>query len=589
MSAAPGSTVPGGYPHSPRNVIPLSGNLFLRTIDLAFAYGDRVVFDGLSFTAAAGHRIGLVGENGTGKSTLLRLLAGRQLPQAGTVTGAADVGFLDQELPYPASTVVAAVIDDALAETRAVATRLDRLAGHLAEHPDDATALAEYGHALEWAQAHDLWDADRRAALVRTGLGLGALAPERELGTLSGGQRARLGLAALLIRRPSALLLDEPTNHLDDDALEFLEGHLCALPGVVVLSSHDRVFLDSVCTDIVDLDPAAEGPMRYGGRYSDYLLAKRAERLRWEQRFTEEQAELRRLRRSVEVTARDINHDRAPTDNAKMAYDYKGGRIQRQISRRVRNAQSRLDELERTQTPKPPAPLRFAATLTRQATDEAALTLCDVEIPGRLPHIARLAVGAGSRLLVTGGNGAGKSTLLSVLAGRLRPVRGQVSRTPGVRVGLLDQDVRFPDPATTPRQLYRSVAGDDAPTLSSLGLLAVRDLDRELGNLSVGQRRRLALATLIAAPPQVLLLDEPTNHISLSLTEELTAALGSAPGAVVVASHDRWLRRGWEGERLELVGSVTAVRARQLQTRPPATAKSAPGTAKSGPGTAKSG
>ncbi|WP_091677396.1 ABC-F family ATP-binding cassette domain-containing protein [Amycolatopsis marina] len=530
----------------------MSHSLFLRATDLAFAYGDRVVFDGLSFTAAAGHRIGLVGENGTGKSTLLRLLAGRELPQAGTVTGVSDIGFLDQELPYPATTVVSAVIDDALAETRAMAARLDRLAEHLAARPDDDVALVEYGHALEWAESHDLWDADRRAALVSAGLGLGAVAPDRELGTLSGGQRARLGLAALLVRRPSALLLDEPTNHLDDDAMVFLEEHLASLPGVVVQSSHDRVFLDAVCTDIVDLDPAAGGPARYGGRYSDYLLAKRAERLRWEQRFAEEQDELRRLRESVAVTARAISHDRAPRDNAKMAYDYKGGRVQRQISRRVRNAQSRLDELERTRTPKPPAPLRFAAPLTGETGEQDALTVLDVEIPGRLPRIEHLALGAGSRLLVTGGNGTGKSTLLSVLAGRLRPARGLVHRSPTVRVGMLDQDVRFPDPAMTSRQLYRSVAGDDAPALADLGLLGVRDLDRELGNLSVGQRRRLALATLIAAPPQVLLLDEPTNHISLSLTEELTEALGSAPGAVVVASHDRWLRRGWDGDRLEL-------------------------------------
>jgi macrolide transport system ATP-binding/permease protein len=117
---------------------------------------------------------------------------------------------------------------------------------------------------------------------------------------------------------------------------------------------------------------------------------------------------------------------------------------------------------------------------------------------------------------------------------------------------MLEQDVHFPDLALTCRQLYRSVAGEDAPALSGLGLLAPRDLDRKLGNLSVGQRRRLALATLIAAPPQVLLLDEPTNHISLSLAEELTEALGSAPGAVVIASHDRWLRRGWHGDRLPL-------------------------------------
>src|SRR6185295_18204340 len=135
------------------------------------------------------------------------------------------------------------------------------------------------------AQQRDAWDADRRAELVLAGLGLGALAHHRALGTLSGGQRGRLALAALLVRRPAALLLDEPTNHLDDDAAAFLEEQLRALPGTVVVASHDRAFLDAVCTDVIDLDPAVDGPVRYGGNYSAYLAQKRAERERWERRY----------------------------------------------------------------------------------------------------------------------------------------------------------------------------------------------------------------------------------------------------------------------------------------------------------------
>ncbi|PXY22420.1 ABC-F family ATP-binding cassette domain-containing protein [Prauserella muralis] len=530
----------------------MSSAVHLRVHDLAFGYGDRVVFSGLDLTASAGHRLGLVGENGVGKSTLLRLLAGLDEPQAGTIEGGGDVGFLRQELPFAASARFGDVVDDALAEFRTAAARLDALTERLAEEPGDEAALAEYGRVLEWAQAHDLWDADRRAKLVCAGLGLGDIEPFRPLGGLSGGQRARLALAALLIRRPETLLLDEPTNHLDDAAMEFLQRHLSALTGVVVLASHDRVFLDAVCTDIVDLDPALGGPARYGGRYSDYLEAKRAERARWEQRYAEEQEELRRLRHDVAVTARDINHHRGPRDNAKMAYDFKGGRVQRQISRRVRNAQQRLAELERTQVRKPPQPLRFAARLTgRPPEDGLALSVRDVEVPGRL-RLGALDVGPSARLLVTGPNGAGKSTLLAVLAGRLAPARGTVHRAPGIGVGLLEQDVEFADPRRSPRQLYAAAAGAQAPPLHALGLLAPRDLDRPVGALSVGQRRRVALAILAADPPDVLLLDEPTNHISLALAEELSDALAEAPGAVVVASHDRWLRRGWEGTELAL-------------------------------------
>ncbi|WIX91614.1 ABC-F family ATP-binding cassette domain-containing protein [Amycolatopsis sp. DG1A-15b] len=529
----------------------------LQAKDVVFGYGTRVVLDGVSLTASAGQRLGLVGENGTGKSTLLRLLAGLEEPRSGEVLRGPDVGFLLQELPHPPDATFADVLDGALAEIRAAAARLDELTTAMTDRPDDEGVLEEYGRVLEWAQAHDLWDADRRAKLVCDGLGLGGVAPDRRLGTLSGGQRSRLGLAALLIRQPETLLLDEPTNHLDDAAMAFLERHLIELTGIVVLSSHDRVFLDAVCTDIVDLDPAAAdrqagGAIRYGGSYTGYLGHKKAERARWEQRYAEEQEELKELRETVAVTARNVAYGRGPRDNDKFIHAFKGARVQKTISRRVRDAEQRLENLERDQVRKPPAPLRFKADLTARATgDGPAISARSLEVPGRL-SLPRLDVGGSARLLVTGGNGAGKSTLLSVLAGRLAPAAGTVLFGHGVRVGLLEQDVVFAEPERNAARVYRDALGEDAPPLSRLGLLASRDLRQPVGALSVGQRRRLALAILLADPPDVLLLDEPTNHISLTLAEELFAALETAPGAVVIASHDRWLRRDWAGDRLEL-------------------------------------
>jgi macrolide transport system ATP-binding/permease protein len=540
----------------------------LLAADLIKSYGARRVLDGVHLTASPGQRIGLVGENGVGKSTLLRLLAGVEAPDTGEVSRPADIGLLHQEPPFGLAVRVGSVVAGALTEVRAVLRRLDALARQLATAPGDAEVLARYGEALELAEAYEAWDADRRAERVLDGLGLAGVAPDRAVGTLSGGQRSRLALAALLLRQPRALLLDEPTNHLDDAAIAFVEEHLRRLPGVVVLASHDRVFLDAVCTAIVDLDPAhrgathngSSGPTRYGGAYSDYLHAKRAERDRWERQYAAEQDELDALRHSVAVTARQVAPGRPWRDGDKSAYNRHGQLVQHALPSRVRNARRRLDELTRTQIRKPPAPLRFAAPALTAAVSGPVLAVRDLVVEGRLvlPH---LEVVGTDRVLVTGANGAGKSTLLAVLAGRLAPTGGTVHRRRGLRVGLLEQDVVFPEPDRSAAETYRLAAGDaraGAMPLAGLGLLPPRDHGRPVAELSVGQRRRLALAVLIAATPHVLLLDEPTNHLSLALVTELEDAFRVAPGAVLAATHDRWLRRGWDGREVPLVAAVPA-------------------------------
>ncbi|MFD8206762.1 ABC-F family ATP-binding cassette domain-containing protein [Streptomyces sp. NPDC059695] len=526
--------------------------------------GGRRVLDGVSLTASPGHRIGLIGENGTGKSTLLRVLAGVDEADSGSVTRPADLGFLHQELPFATASTVSAVLDEALREAREDLARLERLGEELGRVPEDDPRhpglLDAYGRLLEQVQDREAWDADRRAALVLTGLGLGALGHDRTVGSLSGGQRGRLALAALLVRRPAALLLDEPTNHLDDGAAAFLEEQVRGLPGAVVLASHDRAFLDAVCTDLIDLDPAVDGPVRYGGDYSAYVREKHAERERWERRYAEEQEELEAVRYAAGVTAHRLAPDRGPRDHEKMGYGHRAGRVQSQISRRVRSATRRLGELERTRVAEPPTPLRFAApppdvpdTLPADGP-EPLVSLHGVRVPGRLVLPGLVEVSTAERLLVTGDNGAGKSTLLAVLAGRLT-ARGEVRRRRGLTVGLLTQDTVFDRPERTVRDTYARTLGPERAErmpLARLGLLAEADLDKPVGQVSVGQRRRLALALLMARPPGLLLLDEPTNHLSPRLCDELETALGSGPGAIVLASHDRWLRRRWQGRELRL-------------------------------------
>ncbi|NKY10037.1 ABC-F family ATP-binding cassette domain-containing protein [Cellulomonas hominis] len=529
----------------------LSANPVLRAVGVSRVFGDRRVLTDVSLSVDPGHRLGVVGENGAGKSTLLRLLAGADRPDSGAVHRPADLAYLHQEPPFGPDATLQDVVEEALGAVRELADDLERTAAALGAASGAPGPAAAYDLALARAQAAEVWDADARAQRVLAGLGLAGVDPDRPSGSLSGGQRSRLALAAVLVRRPGAVLLDEPTNHLDDDAAEFLAGALVDLPGAVVLASHDRVFLDEVATEVLDLDPVPGGPRVVGGRFADYREAQRVARRQWQERWEAEREEVAALRASLagDGTARAVAPGRAMTDRNRMAYGRYADRVAHQVSRRVKDARRRLDELEAAPVPRPPRELRFRAVLTGEArADGLAVAVRDAEVPARL-RVDALDVHRDTALLVTGPNGSGKSTLLHLLAGDLAPARGTVHRARGARVALLEQDVGLAEDPRTPRAVYDLVTNGSpgAPPLVELGLVAPRDADRPLRELSVGQRRRVVLALLVAQAPDVLLLDEPTNHVSLALADELAEALRTAPGAVVVASHDRWLRRTWHG------------------------------------------
>ncbi|MFT4285402.1 MAG: ATP-binding cassette domain-containing protein, partial [Protaetiibacter sp.] len=294
----------------------------LRADGVGLSFGDRRVFADLSLTVSPGQRVGLLGENGAGKSTLLGVLAGELEPDAGRVERPDATALLRQEVRTDPGAPLAAILEAELGGLRALERDLAAAGEALAG--DDPGAADRYAALLEAADAVELWTLDARRDELLDGLGVGHLPLDRPVGEVSGGQRSRVALAALLLARPDALLLDEPTNHLDDAAVGFLAGRLRAWRGPVLFASHDRAFLDEVATGLVDIDPAAsEGVTRYGGGYTDYLAAKTAERARWEARFAEEGREEARLEHAVAVTARELAPGRARRDNEKMGYDFK--------------------------------------------------------------------------------------------------------------------------------------------------------------------------------------------------------------------------------------------------------------------------
>ncbi|MCM3848649.1 ATP-binding cassette domain-containing protein [Pseudonocardia sp. DR1-2] len=519
--------------------------------------GRPPVLDGVDLVAAPGTRVGLIGENGSGKSTLLRLLAGVDTPDGGTLTVPADRVYLPQEPDLGDGGTVGDLLDAALRPLHDAVAELERLAAGLA----DGSGAAAYDRVLAWAIAHDAWDADRRAEVTAGTLGVADLERDRPVATLSGGERTRLAMAAALVRRPAVLLLDEPTNHLDDAALELLERSLVELPGVVVAASHDRTFLDRVCTELLDLDAGELGTDGYGGRrfggsFTEYLDAAAASRRRWEERFAAEQEEIAALREKARAGLSTIAPGRGPRDNDKFIHAFKGAGVERTRARRVHDAQRRLEVAEREAVRRPPRPLEFAGHLTGDApAGGLAVSVRDLRIDGRL-RLDLLDLAVGEKLLVTGPNGAGKSTLLAVLHADLAPDAGTVD-VRARRVGLLAQDPDVGPPDRSAATAYAEAVGvERAETvpLRELGLLHPREHGTAVGELSLGQRRRLALAVVVADAPDLLLLDEPTNHVSLRLAGELESALGTAPGTVVVTSHDRWLRRRWEGPHLAVGG-----------------------------------
>ncbi|MFF8812362.1 ribosomal protection-like ABC-F family protein [Streptomyces pactum] len=528
---------------------------------LSFAWPDETpVFDELSFTVGGG-RTGLVAPNGAGKSTLLKLVAGELRPTAGSVTVNGTLGHLPQTLPLTQDLTVAEVLGIA-----PVIRALDAVeSGDVSEE--------------HFATIGDDWDIEERTRAQLDRLGLGHLALDRRLGTLSGGQVVSLGLAARLLKRPDVLLLDEPTNNLDLDARRHLYDVLEDWSGCLLLVSHDRALLDR-------MDRIAElgrSELRlYGGNFTAYEEAVQAEQEVAEKNVRNAEQELKREKREMQQAreraerragnaARNLKNAGLPrifAGTMKRGAQEAAGRAGRTHAARVGEARTRLDEAERA--------LRDEQRLT--------LDLPDTQVPAgrtlfhgeglRVRHGDRdqfagdgidLTVRGPERIALTGPNGSGKTTLLRLLNGDLAPYDGTVRRA-DQRIAYLSQRLDLLDADRTVAENFTAWAPQrsEAERLTLLARFLFRGPRAHLpvAVLSGGERLRATLAcVLYAAPaPQLLLLDEPTNNLDLVSTGQLESALASYRGAFVVVSHDepflarigidRWLRLA-DGELTE--------------------------------------
>ncbi len=493
---------------------------------LAVRYGAQDVFRDVSLAVDAGSRIALVGPNGCGKTSLLRILAGIDPPAAGSVHRAkgAGIAYLPQDPTFPDGRTLWEEAHRPFAALEDLGQRLRSLEAAMADAAAGAQAARLYEKLQVEYERQGGYDYEQRIRRALSGMGFTEDDYHRRLGEFSGGQRTRAMLARLILEEPEVLLLDEPTNHLDVEAMEWLESNLKTSSSAVVVVAHDRSFLDAVAAKVWELGPA--GIDAYRGNYTAFA-AQRA------QRRDERRAAAERQRRDIERTE-----------------DYIRRNISGQNSRQARGRRTRLARVERLEAPRSrrKPDLRFRAG---PRGGDRALALrglvagYSADVP--LVQCDDVEVMRGARVAITGPNGVGKTALLRTIAGEIPPLAGQVQLGGGAVVGYFAQDHSGLTPGETALE-HILAAGDMLPAQGRSFLARYGfggdDAFKPVDALSGGERARVALAILSLRGANLLLLDEPTNHLDLDSQEVLQAALSGGDGTLLVVSHDRYLLRG---------------------------------------------
>ena len=501
---------------------------------LTLSFGDEVIFRDVSFSVNEGDRLGIIGSNGAGKTSLFRVLLGEYEPDAGSVFLAKDltVGYLSQATALTArgdgTTLFSYLLEgfsDVLALEDTIRETEEALA---ATPPNEVGRIAALSAALE--EAHRRYSelegatVRGRCRAVLAKMGFGEEEIDRPISTLSGGQVTRLVLSRLVAEEPDILLLDEPTNHLDASALTWLEEFLASYKKTVLVISHDRYFLDRITNKTLLLS-RGEGRL-FPGNYSKYRLLVAEESAARTRQYKEQQKEIARIEANIEFQRRCGQAHNFVTIRAK----------QKQLDR--------IDRVEAVKGPERTIRLAFSG----EASGEEVLTVRKLSFayPGGAPLFSDLsfAVRRGEHILFLGDNGCGKSTLLRLLVGQLDRTEGRIDYGYHVEIGYYDQENRrLTEDATVLEELsmtYPAMTNTELRSALARFLFTGDDVMKRVGDLSGGERARLTLCKLILRSVNLLVLDEPTNHLDIASREALEEALDDFPGTILAVSHDRY-------------------------------------------------
>jgi ATP-binding cassette subfamily F protein 3 len=515
-------------------------------------YGIQPILQDISFSISHSERVGLIGPNGCGKTTLMRILAGIEQPDSGNVSSTRPnlrIGYLAQGMDFDPEQTLQSTLSLTPASQADLESEITSLAHALSTTPNDSHLQEQYDSTLNRLSTFDV-----RPESILAPLGLNDIPLDTPVKHLSGGQKTRLMLARVLLEEPHLLLLDEPTNHLDIEMLEWLESWLNRFQGAALIVSHDRAFLDNTVTSILDMNPETHTLRAYKGNYTDYVEQYLKEQSKQLAAYQDQEYEIRRMKQ-------DINRTKQQSLRVEMSTTPRQPGVRRYAKKVAKKALSREKKLDRyldsdERVEKPKSSWQIKLEFETDNIQSKNVLIADNLSIGYTPYKPllenlNLHVRAGQRIGLTGANGTGKTTLIRTIAGKLRPLAGNLKLGMTVKLGYMTQEQELLNPIFNALQTVQSAASfNETETRNFLHYFLFKGDDalRPTSDLSFGERARLQLGMLVAQGCTFLLLDEPINHLDIPSRARFEEALANFKGTILAVVHDRYFLERFASE-----------------------------------------